>query len=102
MPHRVLLHAFVEPKTKEHFADTAAAASAALAGVSWLGALNDVLTAVATMVAIIAGLYSIKWHQTRIKKMREELREVHQQVVPQEPEEENQDESIGEGPRSTP
>ena len=43
-------------------ADASAAASAALASVTWMAQLNAALQLVATVVAIIAGLGAAWWH----------------------------------------
>lgn len=43
-----------------------AAISAAGAGYSWLATANEVAQLFATAVAIVAGLYAIKWHKAKI------------------------------------
>lgn len=52
-------------------ADVMAAASASAAGISWIAPLNEFMQLVATGVAIIAGVYAIKWHRLRIKHEEE-------------------------------
>lgn len=70
--------------------DFAAVGSAASAGITYVAQLNDVLQLVATVVAIVAGLYAIKWHRVRIEEInRNALKE-------------NEDESKREGTRETP
>ena len=54
-------------------ADSAAGASAALAGWTWVAQVNDIAQLVATVVAIIAGVYAIQWHRFRLKEGRRHL-----------------------------
>ena len=65
MPHR-LLNAAANPKGVA--ADVAASVSAATAGMTWVAQLNEILQLGATGVAIVAGLYAIRWHKVRIKE----------------------------------
>lgn len=51
-------------------ADAAALVSGSAAATSWLTTANEVLQLGATAVAIVAGLYAIKWHRTRIAEVR--------------------------------
>ena len=67
MPQRILKAAF------EHGPDMAAAVSGTAAGISWLATANDVLQMGATAVAIVAGIYAVKWHRLRIKDMKAKL-----------------------------
>ena len=53
-------------------ADTAAGVSGAGAVASWLATANDVLQLFATGVAIVAGVYAIRWHKVRIDKVKKE------------------------------
>lgn len=69
-------------------ADIATAASGAAASFGWMVQLNDGLQIIATAIAIVAGLYAIKWHKLRIKSV-ENTQDIH-------------DESDSTGPRSTP
>ena len=48
-------------------ADAMAALSGTGAAVSWVVQANGVLQMLATGVAIVAGVYAIKWHRLRIK-----------------------------------
>jgi len=52
-------------------ADLAAATSAGAASVSWLVTANMALQTIATLVAIVAGLYAIRWHRVRIANVTE-------------------------------
>ena len=52
-------------------ADVAAAVSGSAAAASWIATANDILQLGATIIAIIAGLYAIKWHRVRIKNAQE-------------------------------
>jgi len=58
MPHRT---------TNGIVADLMAATSATGAAASWIATANDVLQLIATGIAIVAGVYAIKWHRVRIK-----------------------------------
>jgi hypothetical protein len=40
----------------------AAATSTAGAGWAWLAHVNEILTLIATLVAIVSGLYAIRYH----------------------------------------
>lgn len=54
----------------EHAKDVLAAGLTAGSGVTatwtWIAPVNDALQLVATTVAIIAGIYAIRWHRVRI------------------------------------
>lgn len=52
-------------------ADIAAAGSIASASVSWLGTANEVLQLVATVIAIVAGLFAVLVHHARLKQFRD-------------------------------
>ena len=54
----------------DKLADLAAASSAATAGFTWVAQLNEILQLGATAVAIVAGIYAIKWHRARIAELR--------------------------------
>jgi hypothetical protein len=49
-------------------ADVAAAGSVAAAGASWVSQINEVMTFIATIIAIIAGLFSIAGHLRGLRK----------------------------------
>ena len=48
-------------------ADGAVATSISAATATWLAGLDPILHFTATLVAIIAGVYSIAWHRKRLK-----------------------------------
>ena len=52
-------------------ADLAAATSGAGAVASWIATANGILQLIATAIAIVAGVYAIKWHRVRIKDAQE-------------------------------
>ncbi len=52
-------------------ADFAAGTSVTAAGWSWLAPVNDILTLVATLVAIISGIYAIRYHIRKTKELDE-------------------------------
>lgn len=52
-------------------ADVAAMVSTTGAAFTWIAQVNDALQLVATGVAIVAGIYAIKWHRVRIKGAQE-------------------------------
>lgn len=52
-------------------ADIAAAGSIASASVSWVGTANEILQLVATVIAIVAGLFAIFVHHAKLKKYRD-------------------------------
>ncbi len=79
MPHRLLALSSVK-------ADFAAAVSGSAALTSWIGVANEVMQLGATAVAIVAGLYAIKWHKARIQELKKKVEEVHK-VVKETPEE---------------
>jgi len=54
-------------------ADVAAAVSGTGAVFTWVAQVNDVLQLVATGIAIIAGVYAVRWHRIRIKLAQENL-----------------------------
>lgn len=70
--------------------DLMAGISGAAAGVSWLSTVNDVLQLGATAVAIVAGVYAIKWNMLRVKDMKRKLDDVHDVVVPEEVQDEQE------------
>lgn len=53
--------------TKELLANASAGLSTTAAGITWIAQLNDILQLAATTIAIIAGIYAIRWHRLRIK-----------------------------------
>jgi hypothetical protein len=53
---------------KDIQADVAAAGSGVTATWTWVAAANDILQLVATAVAIVAGIYAIRWHRVRIDR----------------------------------
>lgn len=54
-------------------ADIAAAVSGGGALASWLAVANDIMQLVATTIAIIAGLYALRWHRFRLQQGRKHL-----------------------------
>ena len=56
-------------------ADFAAAVSGTGAVASWIATANNVLQLAATGIAIVAGIYAIRWHRLRIKLAQEKLSE---------------------------
>jgi len=56
-------------------ADLAAAVSGTGAAASWIATANDVLQLAATGIAIVAGIYAVRWHRIRIRLAQEKLRE---------------------------
>ena len=50
-------------------ADIAAATSVGTASWTWIANANDVLQLVATVIAIVAGLYAISYHRKKIKEL---------------------------------
>ena len=48
-------------------ADIAAIGSSGAVGYTWLAQLNGILQAVALVVAIVSGLYAIRYHANRKK-----------------------------------
>ena len=56
-------------------ADFGAGTSFGVAGFTWLAPVADALQIVATGVAIVAGIYAIRWHRVRIKIAQEKERE---------------------------
>lgn len=55
------------------FADFAAVLSGGGAVASWLTVANDFLQLVATSIAIIAGIYALRWHKFRLQQGRKHL-----------------------------
>lgn len=53
-------------QSKDILADVAAAGAGVTATWTWVAHVNDVLQLVATAVAIVAGVYAIRWHKVRI------------------------------------
>jgi hypothetical protein len=62
-------------QSKDILADIAAAGTGVTATWTWVTHVNDALQLVATAVAIVAGVYAIRWHKVRIdgavKKQKE-------------------------------
>lgn len=54
-------------------ADVAALVSGGGAVASWLAVANDILQLVATGIAIIAGIYALRWHRFRLQQGRKHL-----------------------------
>lgn len=50
-------------------ADVAAATSVSTAGWTWISSANEVLQLVATVIAIVTGLYAIRYHRRKIKEL---------------------------------
>lgn len=51
----------------EQLARAAAGASIAGTSLAWLGPLNEILTAIATIIAIVSGLYAIRFYYKKGK-----------------------------------
>jgi hypothetical protein len=51
---------------KDILADIGAAGAGVTATWTWVAAVNDILQLAATAVAIVAGIYAIRWHKVRI------------------------------------
>lgn len=51
----------------ERVADGAAGLSVASASWAWLAQLNEILTTVATIIAIVSGIYAIRFHMKNKK-----------------------------------
>jgi hypothetical protein len=54
----------------ERAADSAAAGSAFLAGSAWIAEVEPFITAVAGLVAILAGAFAAWYHYERAREMR--------------------------------
>jgi poly(3-hydroxybutyrate) depolymerase len=54
-------------------ADFAAAVSGGGAVASWLAVANDLLQLIATAIAIVAGLYALRWHKFRLEQGKKHL-----------------------------
>lgn len=93
MPHRLLAVSSIK-------ADFAAAVSGSAALTSWIGVANEVLQLGATAVAIVAGIYAIKWHKARIDEVHRRVKDVHKVVVKGEkPDEQSDRDGAGKAPR---
>lgn len=55
----------------EKVADVAAATTITGAGWSWISTANEILTLVATIVAIAVGIATLVFHVKRIKQMKD-------------------------------
>lgn len=53
----------------DNAADVGAATAIGITGWTWLATVNQVLQAIATVVAIITGCYAIYWHRRRIEEL---------------------------------
>jgi len=62
-------------QTEQQVADSAAAASAGIAGLTWVAPLNEILQLGVTAIAIVAGIYAIAWHRVRIQEVKRKMRE---------------------------
>lgn len=56
-------------------ADAAAGASVVAASSAWIAQANDILTLVATAVAIVSGIYALVYHARGIKKQKQDREE---------------------------
>jgi hypothetical protein len=56
---------------KDILADLGAVGSGVTATWTWVAYVNDLLQLVATTIAIVAGIYAIRWHKVRITTARE-------------------------------
>lgn len=54
-------------------ADLAVAVSGGGVLASWLTVANDLLQLIATAIAIIAGVYALRWHKFRLQQGRRHL-----------------------------
>ncbi len=52
-------------------ADLSAGGSVGVASFTWMAPVADVLQIGATIVAIVAGVYAIRWHKLRIQIAKE-------------------------------
>ncbi len=52
-------------------ADFAAGTSITAAGWTWLAPVNEILTLVATAIAIVSGIYAIRYHIRKTKELDE-------------------------------
>ena len=52
-------------------ADFAVGTSITAAGWSWLAPVNEILTPVATLVAIVSGIYAIRYYIRKTKELDE-------------------------------
>lgn len=52
-------------------ADLSAATSGGAVSIAWLAPVTDMLQLIATVVAIVTGVYAIRWHRVRIKLAKE-------------------------------
>ena len=55
-------------------ADLSALSSGVAASLSWVAPLTDLLQLVATGIAIVTGIYAIRWHRARLRELRRVLR----------------------------
>jgi hypothetical protein len=51
-------------------ADVAAGTSITAAGWSWIAPVNEILTLIATVIAIISGVYAIRYHAKKTKELK--------------------------------
>lgn len=63
------------PAAHQLAADAAAAVSVAAAGYTWLQTANEALQAVATLVAIAAGLAAARFHITKTRLLKQQQKE---------------------------
>jgi hypothetical protein len=56
----------------EQLARGAVATSLGSTGFAWIGVANEVLTAIATVIAIISGLYAIRFYYLKGRSVKEE------------------------------
>jgi hypothetical protein len=63
----------LERTTQGIAADAGAAVSGTGAAFTWIAQVNDVLQLIATLVAIVAGVYALRWHKLRIQLAKEKM-----------------------------
>lgn len=56
-------------------ADYAALTTNAVAGVTWLTTVSNVLQIVATCIAIASGVYALMWHRARLNELKKNRKE---------------------------
>lgn len=54
-------------------ADAAAGGTISLASFSWLAPVTDFFQLIATLMAIVTGVYAVRWHRLRIKIAKEKM-----------------------------
>lgn len=73
--------ALQSPQIQEKAADTATGVAIVGAGFSWLSNANEVLTALATITAIIAGGFAARYHYKKTKLLEKVPEEKIEQLL---------------------